>query len=110
MTQVPLPSVTDFWTLLHQSPSRLHVEAATIMSDAQMKALLTKWLDEEHGVLQEIKRHQIFSVMKQDAQRLFGETMMSRLYQIEHTWKQISILLPESEGCLIPHREPKDRT
>jgi len=94
------PSLPDFWGYLQQSLARLDMDAAQVISDDQMKTLIVKWLDEKNGILKEIKCDPIFAAAKPNAQRVFIEMMMNRLFQVDQAWREIWRSLYESE---FPH-------
>ena len=96
MVQQKLSSLPDFWGFLQQTLARMELDAARVTSDEQMNDLLIKWLDEETGIIREIKNHPIFLAAKPNAQRVFTEMVKNRLYQIEETWREIWRSLYES--------------
>ncbi len=80
-------TLPDFWGLLQQYVARLDEDAARVQSDAQMNALVTRWFDPKAGVLEKIKVEPFFANTKPSAQRIFMDTMMNRVRQVERDWQ-----------------------
>jgi hypothetical protein len=87
----------DFWGFLQQCITRLDEEVAKVESEAQMKALVTRWLDPQGGVLEKLKADPFFAMAKQSAQRVFMDVMRNRVRQVEREWQEIWRSLYESE-------------
>ena len=86
----------DSWIFLQQCITRLDEEAAKVESEAQMKALITRWLDPQGGVLEKIKADPSFARAKPSLQRIFMDTMGNRVRQVEREWQEIWRSLYES--------------
>jgi hypothetical protein len=76
-TQAPL----DFWGFLQQCITRLDEEVAKVESEAQMKALIMRWLDPQGGILEKLKADPFFTRTKLTAQRIFMDMTRNRVRQ-----------------------------
>ena len=92
MVQVP-----DFWGFLQQCEARLNREASEVQSDAEMKTLVSRWLNPSSGVLERMKDDRFFALAKPNARKIFMDMMRNRVQQVEREWQEIWRSLHESE-------------
>jgi hypothetical protein len=86
--KVPRPN-PDFWGLLQKYEVRLHTEAAKVTSDAEMKKLISRWLNPRSGILSSAKKQRFYAQAKPSAQKIFTLTLVNAVRQVKHQWQTV---------------------
>jgi hypothetical protein len=90
--------VPDFWGFLQQCEARLNKEASEVQSDAEMKTLVSRWLNLSSGVLERMKDDPFFALAKPSARQIFMDMMRNRVQQVEQEWEEVRRSLYEQES------------